>query len=109
MKPGTQIVYVPLHANGDINHPDCERGFVSSEHPDGKRHFCRYWRRDAWGVLRTVANSELTPNECLREHDSGPQFDVNFTLASIENGRIERWRRADWEDATTPEPAPVEE
>lgn len=28
MKVGDRVVYVPNHANGDRNHPDCERGMV---------------------------------------------------------------------------------
>lgn len=27
---GQRVVYVPLHAHGDLAHPDCERGAVSS-------------------------------------------------------------------------------
>lgn len=27
---GDRVVYVPTHAEGDRNHPDCERGKVSS-------------------------------------------------------------------------------
>lgn len=29
-KPGDKVIYVPVYANGDINHPNCERGVVSS-------------------------------------------------------------------------------
>lgn len=28
--PGTPVAYIPLHANGDIEHPDVEYGIVSS-------------------------------------------------------------------------------
>lgn len=71
MKPGTQIAYIPLHAEGDINHPDVEFGFVVSERGDA--HFCRYWRRGHLGELRTVANSELTPTDNLVEYKSVSQ------------------------------------
>jgi len=71
MKPGTQIAYIPLHAEGDINHPDVEFGFVVSERGDA--HFCRYWRRGHLGELRTVANSELTPTNNLVEYKSVSQ------------------------------------
>lgn len=27
---GDRVVYVPLHAKGDVNHPDCEHGRISS-------------------------------------------------------------------------------
>jgi hypothetical protein len=29
-KPGERVVYVPLHANGNLGHPDCEQGTVVS-------------------------------------------------------------------------------
>lgn len=29
-KPGDRVVYVPGHAFGDCDHPDCEHGTVSS-------------------------------------------------------------------------------
>jgi len=71
MKPGTQIAYIPLHAEGDINHPDVEFGFVVSERGDA--HFCRYWRKGRLGELKTVANSELTPTDNLVEYKSVSQ------------------------------------
>jgi hypothetical protein len=71
MEPGTQIAYIPLHAEGDINHPDVEFGFVTLEKHDC--HFCRYWRKGHLGELRTVANSEYTPTAMLVEHISVPQ------------------------------------
>lgn len=27
---GTRVIYIPRHANGDRNHPDCEHGVVRS-------------------------------------------------------------------------------
>ena len=30
IKPQMRVAYVPLHANGDLNHKDVERGTVSS-------------------------------------------------------------------------------
>lgn len=29
-KHGDKVLYVPNHANGDITHPDCQKGIVSS-------------------------------------------------------------------------------
>ena len=29
-KKGQRVVYTPHHARGDVNHPDCEKGVVSS-------------------------------------------------------------------------------
>lgn len=66
-QPGEQIAYVPSHAEGDINHPDVEFGFVTSQR--GDTVFCRYWRRDMTD-LRTKANSEGTPIENLVRHVS---------------------------------------
>ena len=56
MNRGTQIIYVPTHANGDVDHPDCEAGFITSTVEDAA--FCRYWNKD--GSLRTVSSSEKT-------------------------------------------------
>jgi hypothetical protein len=71
MKPGTQIAYIPLHAEGNIDHPDVGFGFVVSERGDA--HFCRYWRKGHIGELRTVANSESTPTQLLVEYKSTSQ------------------------------------
>lgn len=27
---GEAVTYIPRHANGDVNHPDVERGYISS-------------------------------------------------------------------------------
>lgn len=59
LKRGDQIIYVPRHAKGDTDHPNCERGFVTSVRGDNA--FCRYWRKRLPFELRTTANSELTP------------------------------------------------
>lgn len=81
MKPGTQIAYIPLHANGDLTHPDVEFGFVTSE--KGEVHFCRYWRKGDPGVLRTVANSEATPTAMLIEYVTVGDYLVERHLAEI--------------------------
>ena len=83
MKKGTQIAYVPQHAEGDVNHPDVEFGFVMREVPTAA-HFCRYWRKGHLGELRTRANSELTPNEFLVEYTSVSGWIVDQTIAMIE-------------------------
>jgi len=71
LKQGTQIIYVPRHAEGDETHPDCETGFVTTL--VGPNAFCRYWRKvDPFG-LRTTANSELTPIEQLVERNTVSQ------------------------------------
>ena len=81
MKQGTQIAYIPLHAGGDLNHPDVEFGFVTSERAGS--HFCRYWRRRSPGELRTLANSESTPSERLVVYESVSQECVEKWLAEL--------------------------
>lgn len=81
MKRGTQIIYVPLHANGSTWHYDCERGFVTSVTEQGI--FCRYWSKDSPGELRTKANSELTPVARLVIKDTVPQERVDALLNQI--------------------------
>jgi len=58
LKRGTQIVYIPQHAEGDRNHKDVEEGFVTSVR--GNSAFCRYWSKYDRYQLRTKANSEST-------------------------------------------------
>ena len=79
MKPGTQIIYVPNHANGDLDHPACESGFVTGDAKDGNV-FCRYWSRFVPNELRTKANSESTPVAHLIMKDTKPQFVINNLL-----------------------------
>ena len=83
MKTGTQVACVPHHANGDLTHPDVEFGFVMCEAGEHD-HFCRYWKKDKPGVLRTVANSERTPNDCLVEYKSVDQTVVVLAIMLIE-------------------------
>jgi hypothetical protein len=85
MKKGTQIVYTPDHANGDINHPDSERGFVAHSTIIDDALFCRYWRRGEPLQLRTLANSELTPIRNIIELDTVQQEIVNETLKEIDS------------------------
>ena len=89
MKPGTQIIYVPMHAEGDTEHPDCQAGFVTSLRDDFA--FCRYWSKHHPGELRTKANSEATPLDCLVIQDTRPQAEVNQALKDV----LHFWRRSD--------------
>ncbi|MCJ7813721.1 hypothetical protein MUP95_10450 [bacterium] len=61
-KRGEQIAYIPTHAEGNVDHPDTEFGFVTKDSGD-KGVFCRYFYKN--GTLRTVSCSELTPREKL--------------------------------------------
>lgn len=40
---GDPVRYIPRHAHGDINHPDCENGIVSSRNDEFV--FVRYYAR----------------------------------------------------------------
>ena len=67
-KLGDQIAYIPLHAAGDIEHPDVEFGFVArlNKHT-AESFFCRYWVKGAPGRLRTVGGAELTPGDMMHK------------------------------------------
>ena len=88
MKAGTQIAYVPRHANGDIAHPDVEFGFVMSTSLKRDMHFCRYWRKGHLGELRTTANSELTPDDLLVEYQSVTQAVMDKALKQIDDESV---------------------
>ena len=64
---GTQVLYVPTHAYGNLMHPDVEAGFVTSV--SVRFAFCRYWYKNRATVrsrdLRTKNNSESTLFEDL--------------------------------------------
>lgn len=83
MKTGTQIAYIPLHAGGDIDHRDVEFGFVTSVKLELNVAYCRYWSKHSAGELRTKANSEGTPMDCLVEHISVQQTLVDSLLIEI--------------------------
>ena len=82
LEKGTQIIYIPTHAKGDKNHPDCENGFVTSVQGDSA--FCRYWSKQDSTKLRTKANSELTSIRDLVVWETTPKHLVNDALIIIE-------------------------
>ena len=84
MKPselvrGTQVVYIPNHAESDPTHPDCERGFVTG---NAGEHACfvRYFHKNR-GTLRTTSCSEKTPvrNLALEQHHSPSEIAALLT------------------------------
>lgn len=77
LKPGTQIIYVPYHAHGDIDHRDAQAGFVTSVREDGTA-LCRYFYKD--GTLRTAANSERCDIAMLVVRDTRPQSIIDELL-----------------------------
>jgi hypothetical protein len=86
MKPGTQVVYIPNHAEGDLSHPDVEFGFAVMEMNGA--HFCRFWRKGHIGELRTKANSELAPTSLLTPCNTVDQSIIDNLL--IELGYTEK-------------------
>jgi hypothetical protein len=85
---GTQVVYVPDHADGRLDHPNSEEGFVTSVRTfggDGSADiaFCRFWSKYHDG-LRTKANSEACFARHLVVKDTRDQTRVDQSLAQIE-------------------------
>jgi len=80
LKQGTQIIYVPNHADS-IDHPDCEEGFVTSVTENGA--FCRYWSKYFSGHLRTVANSEKTNFRNLVIKNTHDQQEINKLIQTM--------------------------
>ncbi len=93
LERGTQIIYVPSHAEGDMEHEDCECGFVVTDKGDSV--FCRYFSKlyppccnttsgnELIGDLRTVANSESTPKDMLVVRDTYRQDIVWWWIVKI--------------------------
>ena len=78
---GTQILYVPAHANGNTAHPDVEAGFVTSI--AGDVIFCAYWsRNNPHGELRTRAGGQ-TPWDSIVIRDTVPFSRVNNALSKM--------------------------
>lgn len=90
---GTQIIYVPLHADGDESHEDAQEGFVTSV--VNTMAFCRFWSRQRPNELRTRVNSEAVPVHLLVVRDTRPQSRVDAALAQVEKEQEEfaEWLR----------------
>ena len=52
IQPGMSVLYVPGHAHGDVKHPDCEHGIVSSK--NDVNVFVRYYKN---GMMQHVAQA----------------------------------------------------
>jgi hypothetical protein len=83
LEPGTQILYIPMHADGDENHPDVEEGFVTSVRDDIA--FCRYWSKHYTDSLRTTTCSEGTPIDRLKVKQTHSKSIVRRLLAQIQD------------------------
>lgn len=87
LPPGTQIAYVPLHAEGDIDHKDVQFGFIVIEKPDMEAYVCRYFNLHS-DELRTKANGEITPKLMMRVHYHHPKALVAKLIHDILEGRM---------------------
>ena len=90
LEQGTQVRYIPDHADGDSDHPDCLDGFVMGPiviiH-DGVNVPVRYWGKHSPGWLKNVSNSEITEIENLILVDSYPQFIIDRIVDDILSGK----------------------
>lgn len=83
-------MYVPRHVDKTlpadvlIKTHGVELGFVVSEQGE-MCHWARYWMPGHPGHIRTVANSELTPNDCIVEYKSVEQAVVSETMKRIKS------------------------
>ena len=75
---GTQVIYVPTHAEDDLSHFDCEEGFVTSV--KGGYAFVRYFAKDGGARLRTTMCSESTPICALVVVVHRPQARIEWLL-----------------------------
>jgi hypothetical protein len=83
IKKGTQIAYVPKHANGNLKHKDVEFGFAMGE-PNVDYVFCRYWHKGRPGKLRTISNGEMTRIKYIVEVKSVHPDIVDAAIRLIE-------------------------
>ena len=78
---GTQIIYVPTHAE-DAHDPYCEHGFVTSK--NAKWIFCRFWHSAPnEKELRTKGNSEPVKREHLVIMDTRDQDLVDKVMIAF--------------------------
>lgn len=75
---GTQIIYLPTEAHGEVDHPNCETGFVTSVLGDVA--FCRYWSKSSPEELQNKLGGVATYIRDLIKKDTVPQADVEAAL-----------------------------
>ena len=75
-----QVAYIPLHACGDVTHPDVQFGFVGTM--KGNNIFVHYWRKGEH-VLRTLSGAENTDKDLLIAYDSVSQQDIDKAWKSL--------------------------
>lgn len=82
-KKFTQVACIPTHAKGDINHPDVQFGFTTSERDSEGYYFVRYWLSKYSKELRTKANGERTHESMLMEYYSHLSFEIIQAMQEI--------------------------
>lgn len=100
LQPGTQIAYVPDHANGNLYHPDVQFGFVwAKTKMIDDTYFCRYWSGKSLELgegykvrviepdLRTKSCAEITERRHIVLHESVDQSIVFEVMKKIKDER----------------------
>lgn len=91
MQPGTQVVYIPNHAQNDATHPDCEYGFVTSVSEKNHTAFVTYFRKGTQNLKRTLrlddirsrSASECTPLENLKPFTFATQKNIDSLREAV--------------------------
>jgi len=83
LKRGTQILYIPSHAEGSEYHRDVEQGFVTSVDLDQGIAWCRYWSKHDHTLLRTTSWSETTHIGAIKAKDTRPQELIDQKLKEL--------------------------
>lgn len=61
--PNTRVIYIPLHANGNMDHPDSEKGTISSS--NSKYIFVKFDKQlNKFGWKGTTSQS-CDPNDLV--------------------------------------------
>ncbi|MGI9293433.1 MAG: hypothetical protein ACR2PS_05570 [Pseudomonadales bacterium] len=68
---GQRVRYIPGHAHGDSNHPDCEDGIVRSFNPQGKPFVV--YDNATRGRMLTLALAEPWTAACTDPSDLVPE------------------------------------
>lgn len=87
LERGMQIAYVPMHAEGNIEHVDVEFGVVVRPHAHEASHYCLYWTQRSTPEqpeMRTKLNAELTPTWTLVKVSVVSEEHVRAALAEYQ-------------------------
>ena len=91
-KRGDQIIYIPSHAEGDKDHPDCEFGFVVQHlkppQVTQERVACRFWSDRSARHLRTRSCSENAYVEDIRPFAYTSQSVIDEAMELYVEGEV---------------------